>query len=104
MNMSFINKIRKLICHRQYINPIVDENIYQSLEHSYSGGSLSESNLIIVTNIPISEDLILKIQKNENVSISVLSIMDCFRQMLQNNFGQTQKSPYFSFFLKDTLL
>lgn len=27
MNMSFINKIRKLICHRQYINPIVDENI-----------------------------------------------------------------------------
>ena len=37
MNMSFINKIRKLICHRQYINPIVDENIYQSLEHSYSG-------------------------------------------------------------------
>lgn len=32
MNMSFINKIRKLICHRQYINPIVDENIYQNLE------------------------------------------------------------------------
>ena len=43
MNMSFINKIRKLICHRQYINPIVDENIYQDLEKSYSGGSLSES-------------------------------------------------------------
>lgn len=72
--MSFINKIRKLICHRQYVNPIVDENIYQNLEKSYSGGSLSESNLLVVTNIPIPEDLILKIQKNENVSISVLCI------------------------------
>lgn len=69
MNMSFINKIRKLICHRQYINPIVDENIYQNLEKSYSGGSLSESNLLVVTNIPISEDLICTIQKNENVSV-----------------------------------
>lgn len=76
MNMSFINKIRKLICHRQYINPIVDENIYQSLEHSYSGGSLSESNLLIVTNIPISEDLILTIQKNENVINGELSRED----------------------------
>ena len=67
--MSKLKKIKKLIGHKKYIEPIVDPVIYPNLEKSFAGGSLADSNILIVSNESISSELIHEIEINENASV-----------------------------------
>lgn len=71
--MSILRKIKHIVGHREYVEPIIDANIYPDMGSSYAGGSLAESNILLVTNTSIPEDLVCDIEKNENVSVSVLT-------------------------------
>lgn len=42
--------IKKCFLHKETIHPIIDPVQYASIEESYGGGSLSESNVLVVTN------------------------------------------------------
>ena len=42
--------IKKILLHKETIHPIVDPVRYASIAKSYSGGSLAESNVLVVTN------------------------------------------------------
>lgn len=42
--------IKKCFLHKETIHPIIDPIQYAPIEESYSGGSLSESNVLVVTN------------------------------------------------------
>lgn len=59
--MELISLIKKIIMNPHWINPIFDDVIYEDRQESYSGGSLSNSNLLLV----FSE--ILQCEKNKIV-------------------------------------
>lgn len=42
--------IKKCLFHQETIRPIIDPVQYASIEKSYSGGSLAESNVLVITN------------------------------------------------------
>ena len=92
--MSKLKKIKKLIGHRKYIEPIVDPVIYPNLEKSYAGGSLADSNILIVSNEPIEEGLINEIENNENASISFLYKNDKLSANDIIKSGNTLIGPY----------
>lgn len=71
--MSILRKIKRLLGRRIYIEPIVDANIYPNLDKSYTGGSLAESNILIVTNVSIPDEQLIEIEKNENATFSVIN-------------------------------
>ena len=58
--MSIIDKIKRVVGHKSYIEPIVDYNIYPDLVKSFAGGSLAESNILIITNIQLFEEQLLR--------------------------------------------
>lgn len=70
MNIKRI--IQKLFGHKVVIEPIVDYNRYSNIDESYSGGSLADSNILIVTNTDIPHELIQSLQVNEKVTVAVL--------------------------------
>ena len=55
--MSILSKVKKLIGKKVYIEPIVDYNRYADSEKSYAGGSLADSNVLIVTNTELTADI-----------------------------------------------
>lgn len=71
--MSILRKIKRLLGHRVYIEPIVDANIYPNLDKSYAGGSLAESNVLIVTNISIPNEQLIELAENENATFSTIN-------------------------------
>lgn len=74
MKQKILRLIKKLFGKRVLVYPIVDTNIYEPNESSYSGNSLQDSNVLIVGN---DEELInaaVTAYKNEGCSVSLLSI------------------------------
>lgn len=74
-----MNKIKKIIrktfFHRETIHPIIDQVTYAPIEESYCGGSLAESNVLVVTNdqaIAV-EDIKIRFAK-EHASVGVLFV------------------------------
>lgn len=74
-----MNKIKKIIrktfFHRETIHPIIDQVPYAPIEESYCGGSLAESNVLVVTNdqaIAV-EDFKIRFAK-EHASVGVLFV------------------------------
>ena len=78
--MSIISKIKRLVGHKVIIEPIIDYNRYSNNEHSYSGGSLAESNILIVTNIDIPREFIEDLSTKEGSSISILKSSNSLNQ------------------------
>lgn len=48
MKQKVIRIIKRLIGHRILVHPIVDANVYDANENSFSGNSLQDSNVLIV--------------------------------------------------------
>lgn len=94
--MSIIDKIKRVVGHKSYIEPIVDYNIYPDLVKSFAGGSLAESNILIITNIQLFEEQLLRIRKNENVSVAVLFLPSCKRLSVSliEDSGKTSLGPF----------
>lgn len=53
---------------------IFDKVVYKERENSFSGGSLSDSNILIVSNKSISEDTAIQLLRNENVGFNVIHL------------------------------
>ena len=47
MKQKVIRIIKRLIGHRILVHPIVDANVYDANENSFSGNSLQDSNVLI---------------------------------------------------------
>ena len=56
---------------REIKETIFDKMVYKEREKSYSGGSLSDSNILIVSNKSFSEDTIIHLLRNENLKYSI---------------------------------
>ena len=50
MKQKVIRIIKRLIGHRILVHPIVDANVYDANENSFSGNSLQDSHVLIVGN------------------------------------------------------
>ncbi len=74
--MSILNRIRRIIGDKTIIEPIIDYNRYIPSEESYAGNSLSESNVLIVSNVDIPMPLVREIERKENLCASVLNPSD----------------------------
>lgn len=48
MKQRIIKVIKKLVGHRNIVRPVVDINVYDANENSFSGNSLQDSNVLIV--------------------------------------------------------
>lgn len=70
--MSILSKVKKLIGKNVYIEPIVDYNRYSDSEKSYAGGSLADSNVLIVTNTELTAEIKEQFTINEKASIAIL--------------------------------
>lgn len=94
--MSIIGKIKRIVGQKTYIEPIIDYNIYMDLESSYAGGSLAESNILIVSNIELPTDTLERIRKNENSSVIVLRVSSGQRisQLHIHNSGKLLLGPF----------
>lgn len=67
--------IKKCFLHKESISPIIDPVAYASINESYCGGSLAESNVLVVTNdqaIAV-EDIKIHFTK-EHASVGVLFV------------------------------
>lgn len=71
--MSLFCKIKELIGKKIYVDPIVDYNRYADSEKSYAGGSLADSNVLIVTNTELSAGLKEQFSINEKTTIAILN-------------------------------
>lgn len=71
--MSVLSKIKKLIGKKVYIDPIVDYNKYTDSEKSFAGGSLADSNVLIVTNTELPAGIKEQISTNEKATIAILT-------------------------------
>ena len=65
MKQKVIRIIKRLIGHRILVHPIVDANVYDANENSFSGNSLQDSNVLIVgcdetVHIQLSLMIVLK--------------------------------------------
>ena len=72
--------LKRIIGHREIKETIIDKMVYKEREKSFSGGSLSDSNILIVTNRSISEDAAIRLLRNENAGFNILylnNLMSC---------------------------
>lgn len=65
--------IKKLLGEKIIVEPIIDYNRYMQSEESYAGYSLSETNLLIVSNLDVNQSLVNGIEKNESICVSVIN-------------------------------
>lgn len=56
--MNIANIVKRIIGHPDWVDPICDKNIYRDNKKSYTGNSLSQSNVLILTNIDLESDKI----------------------------------------------
>lgn len=68
-----LRRIRRIIGEKIIVEPIIDYARYMPSEESYAGYSLSESNMLIVTNVEIPQSLVNEIEKKEGVCVSVMT-------------------------------
>lgn len=71
--MSVFNRIKVIFGKKTIIEPVIDYNSYLPSEDSYAGYSLSESNMLIVTNLEIPQSLVNGIEKNEGLRVSMIT-------------------------------
>lgn len=92
--MSILNKIRRVVGEKTIIEPVIDYNRYLPSEKSYAGNSLSESNMLILTNTEIPTLLANEIEKRENMCVSVLKPTDKLIVTEIINAGGQLVGPY----------
>lgn len=64
--------IKRLLFHKNTISPIVDKIQYPHIETSYSGGSLANSNILLITNNELFEsEFLVGYFKNEMADAAV---------------------------------
>lgn len=71
-NMEMLKRIRRILGEKIIVEPIVDYARYMPSEDSYSGNSLSESNMLIVTNVDIPRSLVNGIENKEGICVSII--------------------------------
>lgn len=89
-----LNKLKNKLSRPIYIEPLVNYVEYSSIDYSYTGGSLSESNILIITNISIPENLILTAEDTERASISLLYVTDDISEDIITTSGGKLIGPY----------
>ena len=92
--MSILSKIKRVIGHKVIIEPIIDYNRYTNSEFSYSGGSLAESNILIVTNIDIPAVIAEGLSSKESSSISIVKPCDSLNQEAIIVAGRNLAGPF----------
>lgn len=92
--MSILNRIRRIAGKKTIIEPIIDYNRYMPSEGSFAGNSLSESNMLIVTNMDIATSLVNEIEKNEKLRVSVLIPADKLTACEITKAGGQLVGPY----------
>lgn len=73
MKQKIIKIIKRCIGHRTLIQPIVDTNVYDANENSFSGNSLQDSNVLIVGCDEILVQVAEHYYKNEGCYVSILN-------------------------------
>lgn len=71
---KFLNIIRKFFKLEKVVDPIVDEVDYSSNLKSFSGNSLSESNVLVVHNGCVEEALYASLFSNENACCAFATV------------------------------
>lgn len=92
--MSILSKIKKLIGKKTYIEPIIDYNRYADSEKSFAGGSLADSNILIVTNADLPADTSDQFSNHEKASLIVLSPEEFIDQQMIITTGDKLIGPF----------
>ncbi len=103
--MSILSKIKKLIGKKVYIEPIVDYNRYTDSEKSFAGGSLADSNVLIVTNTEPSADIKEQFSINEKATIAIITTDGLLNQDTIHKAGKNLIGPFthiINIYKKDT--
>ncbi len=71
--MDMLRRIKRIVGEKIIVEPIVDYNRYMPSEESYAGNSLSETNMLIVTNVEIPQSVVNGIEKKEGLCVSIMT-------------------------------
>lgn len=92
--MSLFSKMKKLIGKKVYIEPIVDYNRYTDSEKSFAGGSLADSNVLIVTNTELTADIKEQFYTIEKATISIINPRGLLNQDAINGVSNNLIGPF----------
>lgn len=67
-------KISKFFMRKTYIEPLCDSFRYTPIYDSFAGGSLARSNILVITNNDIDEEVVKNVFEKENCYLSLLCL------------------------------
>lgn len=73
---KIFNIIRKFFKLEKVVNPIIDEIDYSSNLKSFSGNSLSDSNILVIHNGCVEENLYASLLSNENACYAFVEVSE----------------------------
>ena len=92
--MRLMNVIKRIFCRARYINVIADINCNTNIPDGYAGGSLADENIIIVSNVDLSTNVVMDVFTKEKVNFSSLVTKRLLRVEDIKDAGENLVGPF----------
>lgn len=92
--MRLIGFIKRLVGRANYIDAIADSVSKADIPDGYSGGSLANDNILIVSNVPLLEQDVDVVFKKEMADYAILSTDQNINRDAINNASSNLVGPF----------
>lgn len=86
--------LKRILGHKVLKDTIVDDAIYKNIPNSYCGGSLADSNILIVTNGNIVEEMLDSLVLKEEATFKLIKLSSLMNTKVIKEAGETFIGPF----------